>query len=41
MAQPKTRKLHQLRNSVDINLATDFLPKRRYPDAFAWLAIAC
>ena len=42
MVQPKTRKLHQLRiKSVDNDLATDLLPKRRYPDAFAWVAIAC
>ena len=42
MVQPKTRKLHQLRiKSVDNDLATDLLPKRRYPDAFAWAAIAC
>ena len=40
MAQPKTRKLHQLRNSVDIDLTTDLPPKRRYQAAFPWVAIA-
>ena len=40
MAEPKTRNLHQLRKSVDIDLATDLLPKRRYQDAFPWVAIA-
>ena len=40
MAQPKTRKLHQLHNSVDTDLTTDLLPKRRYQDGFPWVAIA-